>query len=105
MTPPLTESEIRHAAQFRPGSVAVGAVVIRATDTETEGAIVTPYYDAIDVLNSPNIDAVEVSYWHCPVCGTDGIKRWSVCPQHSYANMVFGLGIDCVTLKQRELLT
>ena len=65
----------------------------------------TPYYQ--DELDSPNIDAVEISYWHCPICGKDGIKRWSVCPEHPYLDMVFGLGIDCVTvtLKQKELLT
>ena len=65
-----------------------------------------PYYDAIDALESPNIDAVEISYWHCPVCGIDGTFPWSTCLHHPDVDMVFGLGIDCVTvpLKQRELL-
>ena len=62
------------------------------------------YVTILPRLEGVNIDAVEISYWHCPVCGADGIKRWSVCPEHPDVDMVFGLGIDCVTLKQRELL-
>ena len=51
MTQPLlTESEIHHAAQFRPGSVAVGAVVIRARDTETEGATMTWTPEALSAV-------------------------------------------------------
>ena len=61
-----------------------------------------PYYQ--DELDSPNIDAVEISYWHCPICGLDGIKHWSTCSDHPGVAMVFGLGIDCVTVKQKELL-
>jgi predicted RNA-binding Zn-ribbon protein involved in translation (DUF1610 family) len=66
------------------------------------------YYTDPD--NGVNIDAAEISYWHCPVCGDDGIRSWSICREHPDAGMVFGLGVDCVVvtieeLRQRELLT
>ena len=66
----------------------------------------TPYYTD----NPVNIDAVEISYWHCPVCGNDGLFSYSICWQHPDVDMVFGLGVDCIVVsieeeRQRELLT
>ena len=60
----------------------------------------TPYYT--DPANGVTIHATEISYWHCPVCGQDGLFPYSICRQHPDVGMVFGLGIDCIVVTIEE---
>ena len=68
----------------------------------------TPYYH-FDPSEGVNIDAVEISYWHCPACGASGLCEWTTCISHPGVDMVFGLGVDCIAvtvepMRQKELL-
>ena len=63
----------------------------------------TPYYTDPD--DGVNIDAAEISYWYCPVCGVGGLFPWTTCRQHPDVDMVFGLGVDCVVVSIEEELT